>query len=629
MPTAPVPAPSAPPDDLGRADLGAYRALMVLCAVAAPAFGALDRALGLAYDDPLAARLGLSAAALALLGLTYVSAGVRRNVQPITLLLAVGVGVVVSWAAGQNGLDGSGAVGVLLTAVVGGLSVTLLATSRREMPLSLAAVAVSLVLPLALMARPEGGFAFPLGLLGAAVAFVLGALYVAGDARLVAFEALWDRNRALAASERDRAGAVGAADLAEHTRRAFMAGVSRQLRTPAQDVAGAADDLADAALTPEHAEAVRVIQAGAEMLMARIDDARDLSLLESGAFEVAATPFDPAALVADVAEVARIQAERQGLALSAEVADGTPVAVVGDPARVRQVLFNLLANALEATPQGAVSLRLAPSGTDGDVRLEMAVQDGGFGLGPEAAAGLFEPGGDGEAGGPAGLGLEVSRRLAEAMGGSLRVESAPGVGSTWTAEVAVAPATDAETAEVAARRALRAPDLTAEPPPAPAPLDPAPPAPSPPLAAPEPPVAPEAVAAVGADRRVLVVEDNLVNQRVVGRLLDTLGYPHRATAVNGAEGLAALHRAAREGAPFDLVIMDVMMPVMDGHEAMRRLRAELPADAQPYVVTLTANAMDGDREAAFAAGADHYLTKPVRRDVLAEALAQAPSRVVA
>ena len=179
-------------------DLRGYRALMAISAVAAPAFWGLSHVLGLAYDDPLGFRLGISAAALLLLGLTYRSAFVRRHLQSIVLLLVVGVGVGIGWAAARDGLDGPGAVGVVLSAFVGGLTVTLLSTSRVEMPLSLAALAVSLVLPILLMPPAEAGY--PVLLLIAAVVFMLGTLYVAGDSRLRAFDALVTQHRASGAS---------------------------------------------------------------------------------------------------------------------------------------------------------------------------------------------------------------------------------------------------------------------------------------------------------------------------------------------------------------------------------------------------------------------------------------------
>ena len=284
----------------------------------------------------------------------------------------------------------------------------------------------------------------------------------------------------------------------------------------------------------------------------------------------------------------RTQAQAQGLALAVEAARDVPAAVLGDVSRLRQVLLNLLSNAVKFTHEGSVTLRLAPAGPG---RLRIAVADTGIGIAPERRAALFDSFTQADASttrryGGTGLGLAISQRLVSCMGGTIQVDGAPGQGSTFWFEIDAAPVADAPHGGDGAMR-------------------------------------PEASLPVAADDptglRVLVAEDNEVNQRVVVRLLARLGVDADVVE-DGAAALEALHGAET---PYAVVLMDVQMPVLDGHQATRRLRAELPAARQPYVIALTANALEGDREACLDAGADAYLAKPLQRAALHAALAAA------
>jgi PAS domain S-box-containing protein len=374
----------------------------------------------------------------------------------------------------------------------------------------------------------------------------------------------------------------------------FLATMSHEIRTPMNGVLGMTALLRDTPLTPTQEDYIRTIESSGDSLLTIINDILDYSKIEAGRIDLEVAPFALRECVDDALDLFAGRAREKQIQLAATVAPDVPAYAAGDAARLRQILVNLLGNAIKFTEAGEVRIAVEaepPNAATLRQRLRFTVRDTGIGIPAERMDRLFKSFSQVDASmtrrfGGTGLGLVISKRLAELMGGTMGVESQPGQGSTFHFTVLVEPHAGAGVG--AEKRAYTEPDATL---------------------------------GQRCPLRLLIAEDNPVNQRVANLLLQRLGY--RATTVgNGLEALAAM-----EYADYDVILMDVEMPELDGCAATRRIRALLPTPTRPWIIALTAGAMRDDRERALASGMNDFLTKPVRTEALADALARAHATV--
>jgi PAS domain S-box-containing protein len=397
----------------------------------------------------------------------------------------------------------------------------------------------------------------------------------------------------------DRKNSEQRAEAASRAKSEFVANMSHEIRTPMNAVLGVAYLLENTPLSREQKEYVHMIRSSGQVLLGILNDVLDFSKIEAGRMELAPQPFLLREVLDSLSNVMTLPATARGISLAIAAEDNVPAVLVGDAMRLQQILLNLVGNAVKFTERGGVSVRVALDEEEaGDgLRLRFAVRDTGIGMDPEQQSRLFSAFNQADASttrrfGGTGLGLAICRRLAELMGGDISVRSTPGAGSEFVATLpfgvaeADAPVEHPALQTVAAQGWMMPETPALQEPPA--------------ATAPEQQDAPRL-----QGLRLLLVEDHPLNQLVARGMLE-----HAGASVEVAEnGQLAVDRLRDHAADYDIVLMDVQMPVMDGYEATRHIRHTLGLKLP--VLAMTAGVMQSEKDQCIDAGMDDFIAKPV------------------
>ncbi len=410
---------------------------------------------------------------------------------------------------------------------------------------------------------------------------------------------LQQTNEELRRLNSELAAARDQADAASQAKSRFLANMSHEIRTPLTAILGFGETLLEPDLSADQrCDAIQIIHRNGRHLLSLVDNVLDLSKIEAGRLDVQREQCHLPQLLRDVSSLLGRRASDKGLQFAIEPAGPIPETICTDPTRLRQILFNLVGNAIKFTAQGAVRLQISyrpPTPPQAEARLQFAVADTGIGLTAEQCAAVFQPFVQADAAttrkyGGTGLGLAISKRLAGMLGGDIAVTSTPGRGSIFRGEVLAGPPAGVRLIEPGAwaqdEPGAEVPRASAE------------------------------TQHFTRPCRLLLAEDGPDNQRLLTHFLNKAG----ATVSVAEDGQAAVDlasAAAAEGRPFDVILMDVQMPGLDGRSAARRLRA---GGYTHPIVALTAHASTGDRQKCIADGCNDYLIKPISRAKLVQAV---------